>query len=240
LVSLSKRADRCCTCAQLMSEIEPWFSKIPIDFDHIRSLSRLEQWTCQKRTGKHDNGGQLLFADKDHIPHNPPLFSQRITVHVATPVERTPSAPGARIYFVGLHDGDTVPQHTTIHFGLENMGVAPAGIERPNTGHHHLLVDAELPPLISPSQTTRTIYTSVRGRLKPRSRFPWASISCSFYSEIIGMCRRILRSCQTRSPSPSSNRDRSRTASSSLRKLWVRRSLKPRSLCFALSRDARI
>jgi hypothetical protein len=65
-------------------------------------------------------------------------------------MERTTSPPGARVYFVGLHDGDTVPQHLTIHFGLEAMGVAPAGIERPNTGHHHLLIDAELPPLDQP------------------------------------------------------------------------------------------
>ena len=30
------------------------------------------------------------------------------------------------------------------------MGVAPAGIDKPNTGHHHLLVDAVLPPLDKP------------------------------------------------------------------------------------------
>jgi hypothetical protein len=30
------------------------------------------------------------------------------------------------------------------------MGVAPAGIDKPNTGHHHLLVDAQLPPLDKP------------------------------------------------------------------------------------------
>jgi hypothetical protein len=41
-------------------------------------------------------------------------------------------------------------QKTTIHFGLANMGVAPAGIEKPNTGHHHLLIDAKLPPLDQP------------------------------------------------------------------------------------------
>jgi hypothetical protein len=41
-------------------------------------------------------------------------------------------------------------QKATIHFGLANMGVAPAGIEKPNTGHHHLLIDAKLPPLDQP------------------------------------------------------------------------------------------
>ncbi|WP_307756498.1 DUF4399 domain-containing protein [uncultured Bradyrhizobium sp.] len=37
-----------------------------------------------------------------------------------------------------------------IRFGLLNMGVAPAGFDKPNTGHHHLLVDADLPPLDQP------------------------------------------------------------------------------------------
>jgi len=43
-----------------------------------------------------------------------------------------------------------LPQKATIHFGLVNMGVAPAGIDRPNTGHHHLLIDTKLPPLDEP------------------------------------------------------------------------------------------
>jgi hypothetical protein len=30
------------------------------------------------------------------------------------------------------------------------MGVAPAGVASPATGHHHLLVDAPLPPLDAP------------------------------------------------------------------------------------------
>ena len=39
----------------------------------------------------------------------------------------------------------------TVRFGLKGMGVAPAGIEKENTGHHHLLIDvAELPTLDEP------------------------------------------------------------------------------------------
>ena len=51
---------------------------------------------------------------------------------------------------MGLQDGSTLPPNATIRFGLVNMGVAPAGIDRPNTGHHHLLVDTKLPPLDEP------------------------------------------------------------------------------------------
>jgi hypothetical protein len=59
--------------------------------------------------------------------------------------DRTPSPAGAELYFVGLKDGAKVRNPLTLHFGLKGMGVAPAGIKFDNTGHHHLLVDTELP-----------------------------------------------------------------------------------------------
>ena len=93
---------------------------------------------------------QLLMGDKDHIPHTSPVMSQRIKVRVVDPSLRKPSPAGARVYFVGLQDGSVVPPKATIRFGLVNMGVAPAGIEKANTGHHHLLVDTKLPPLDDP------------------------------------------------------------------------------------------
>ncbi|WP_170376221.1 MULTISPECIES: DUF4399 domain-containing protein [Ruegeria] len=57
----------------------------------------------------------------------------------------TPSNPEAKVYFVNLADGDTVKSPVTVVFGLSGMGVAPAGTEKENTGHHHLLIDR--PPL---------------------------------------------------------------------------------------------
>ena len=53
----------------------------------------------------------------------------------------TPSPEGARVYFVGLEDGATVSSPVTLRFGLSGMGVAPAEVERENTGHHHLLIN---------------------------------------------------------------------------------------------------
>jgi len=53
----------------------------------------------------------------------------------------TASNPDARVYFVNLSDGDLVKSPVTIVFGLSGMGVAPAGTEKENTGHHHLLID---------------------------------------------------------------------------------------------------
>lgn len=53
----------------------------------------------------------------------------------------TPAPEGASVYFVGLADGDTVSSPVTVRFGLTGMGVAPAGVEKEGTGHHHLLID---------------------------------------------------------------------------------------------------
>lgn len=62
----------------------------------------------------------------------------------------TPSPAGASVYFIDVKDGDTLNTTTTIHFGLKGMGVAPAEDARRNSGHHHLLIDVELPPLNQP------------------------------------------------------------------------------------------
>ena len=57
----------------------------------------------------------------------------------------TPSNPDAKVYFVNLADGDSVQSPVTVVFGLSGMGVAPAGTEAENTGHHHLLINR--PPI---------------------------------------------------------------------------------------------
>ena len=54
------------------------------------------------------------------------------------------SPEGAKVYFINLQDGQTVSENFKIQFGLEGMGVAPAGINMENTGHHHLLINADL------------------------------------------------------------------------------------------------
>lgn len=55
--------------------------------------------------------------------------------------QETPSPEGATVYIVNLEDGDTVQSPVTVIFGLSGMGVAPSGVERENTGHHHLLLN---------------------------------------------------------------------------------------------------
>ncbi len=53
----------------------------------------------------------------------------------------TPSPAGAEVYIVNLKDGDTVSSPVLVVFGLKGMGVAPAGVDKPNTGHHHVLLN---------------------------------------------------------------------------------------------------
>ena len=46
-----------------------------------------------------------------------------------------------KVYFINLEDGDKVESPFLIQFGLSGMGIAPAGTDRENTGHHHLLIN---------------------------------------------------------------------------------------------------
>ncbi len=59
----------------------------------------------------------------------------------------SPAPENARVYFIMPSDGETVSSPLTVRFGLEGMGVAPAGVDRDNTGHHHLLIDTDLSSL---------------------------------------------------------------------------------------------
>ena len=57
--------------------------------------------------------------------------------------DRTLAPEDARAYIVSPSDGETVSNPVTIRFGLEGMGVAPAGTEMENTGHHHLIINVD-------------------------------------------------------------------------------------------------
>jgi Domain of unknown function (DUF4399) len=57
---------------------------------------------------------------------------------------RQPSPPGAKVYFIEPQNGAEISGPVTVKFGLSGMGVAPAGVEKKDTGHHHLLIDETL------------------------------------------------------------------------------------------------
>jgi len=66
---------------------------------------------------------------------------------VATPALAGPTAAAkdAEPYFISPRDRQKVRSPVRCRFGLRNMGVAPAGVRNPNTGHHHVLVDVAEP-----------------------------------------------------------------------------------------------
>lgn len=65
-------------------------------------------------------------------------------------IPRTPRPADAVLYVISPADDATVESPVTVRFGLKGMGVAPAGVNAPNTGHHHLVVDAPTPALDLP------------------------------------------------------------------------------------------
>jgi hypothetical protein len=68
----------------------------------------------------------------------------------ASALERTPAPAGVTLYLISPQDGESVASPVLVRFGLTGMGVAPAGVAFEATGHHHLIVDAPLPPLDQP------------------------------------------------------------------------------------------
>ena len=60
----------------------------------------------------------------------------------------SPAPKNAYLYIGWPNDGEVVRKNNfRVWFGLRKMGIAPAGTEKPMTGHHHLIVDAPLPPM---------------------------------------------------------------------------------------------
>lgn len=58
---------------------------------------------------------------------------------------------GPSAYIISPENGATLSNPVTVRFGLSGVGVAPAGVEREKTGHHHLLIDVdELPDFDKP------------------------------------------------------------------------------------------
>jgi hypothetical protein len=144
--------------------LPPLNEPIPSDFNNLHFGAGQTEAEISLTPGEHTL--QLLLGDKDHIPHSPPVMSERIRVRVidaasgamaASPapgpaqiVERKPSAKDAKVYFIYPNNGDTIARTSVIRFGLKNMGISPAGIARPFSGHHHILIDTKLPSLNEP------------------------------------------------------------------------------------------
>jgi hypothetical protein len=91
----------------------------------------------------------LAGCGHHHMPHNhaatAPLKANASAPVVLGTYNKVAAVSGSSLYFINLKNGDTVSSPVNVQFGLKGMGVAPAGVEKAATGHHHLLIDvAEL------------------------------------------------------------------------------------------------
>ena len=67
------------------------------------------------------------------------------TAAPAAALPRSKSPEGARVFFITPADGDTVSNPVKSEFGIEGRSVVTAGTDAMHSGHHHLIIDADLP-----------------------------------------------------------------------------------------------
>ncbi len=103
-------------------------------------LSALLILGCEQQTPESTTAGAPVAAKED-----------------PNPLVRT-APEDAKVYIISPADGDVVPGTFVVKFGLSGMGVAPAGIDAENTGHHHILIDLdEMPDMSMPLPTTDNV-----------------------------------------------------------------------------------
>jgi hypothetical protein len=127
----------------------------------------------------------MVLTACSHVGASPTAASATPAV-ASAPLRMAPSVPvlaggymkvaapaGASAYFINLKNGDVVTSPVLVQFGLRGIGVAPAGIEKENTGHHHLLVNVAEIDVNGPLPTTDNVrhfgggQTEARIELKP-------------------------------------------------------------------------
>ncbi len=85
------------------------------------------------RSGHHEHKPEAPPAEPAKVSESTPTLTSGY-VKVAAPA-------GAGVYFLNLRNGMEVSSPLKVVFGLTGMGIAPAGVEKAGTGHHHLLID---------------------------------------------------------------------------------------------------
>jgi hypothetical protein len=81
--------------------------------------------------------------------------------------DRTPSPAGAKVFIISPKNGATVSSPVTVKFGVKGMAVVPAGTKQDNSGHHHLLIDTDVPSDLSQPLSRTRWCTSARARPRP-------------------------------------------------------------------------
>ena len=104
------------------------------------------------------------------------LISLAFMAFLAGPSAHAAGAPApkdAQVYFIWPSDGTVIHGGKFwVRMGLRNMGVSPKGTETPNVGHHHLLIDTELPALDQPIPSDRNHLHFGAGETEARIELP--------------------------------------------------------------------
>jgi hypothetical protein len=84
-----------------------------------------------------------------------------------------PAPADARAYILWPSDGAVIEGGKFwVRMGLSGMGVAPAGVAKTDTGHHHLLIDTDLPPMDEPIPSNRNHLHFGGGQTEARLELP--------------------------------------------------------------------
>ena len=84
-----------------------------------------------------------------------------------------PAPPGARAYIIWPKNGQVIQGGKFwLRMGLKNAGIAPAGIRKQGTGHHHVLIDTDLPPPGEPIPNNRNNLHFGAGQTEARIELP--------------------------------------------------------------------
>jgi hypothetical protein len=70
-------------------------------------------------------------------------------------MQRSASAPGATVFIISPVNGATVSSPVNVKFGVSGIAITPAGEQRDNSGHHHLIVDADIPQANRPIENSQ-------------------------------------------------------------------------------------
>lgn len=114
----------------------------------MQTIRRAAAWTSTAAAialagcAGHPHGG--MHTGGPMAPNPTPTAPAQVTASMptlSTGYKKLTAPAGARLYFVNLRNGMVVSNPVTVVFGLEGMGVAPAGMDKAGTGHHHLLID---------------------------------------------------------------------------------------------------
>ena len=128
--------------------------RVPEDERHIHLIQeQRESGTEFKKPGGEGNFREMLmvytqldldagehtvttvFVDQNGVPFEPPMNN---TIGITVTSRRVVS-------FVEPQDGATVKSPFTVKMGADGVVVEPAGEIRDGWGHHHIVIDAELP-----------------------------------------------------------------------------------------------